>query len=349
MRIGYSCWGFLGDGIVDTPDGGRSHRRTLLQALAARGHQLVLLQRDRDRLEAGERIDLGPRFAHRDGLPQLDLLWLEWRWPIPGRNLPADRGRPGYTPDLSRQHQLVEHYTIERRLPTLLWDKDLTLDPGDPLRARENVVVMEAALWPREGAQSLLFPIADATLDAAQLAPPRAPGERELELVYVGNQYGRDAAFDRYVATPARELRHAVFGKWSDVARWPHVDFRGRIGFERVADAYRSAHATVLLLPPRYAAVGQMTQRVFEAALAGCVPLLPADVRGAERFAPAELHVRSGADVERLCRELRREALAGGGPLEAAYRACLARLDLFRASRQVAAVEAAIERVGVAA
>ena len=45
MRIGYSCWGFLGPGILDTPDGGRSHRRTLVDGLGALGHQLVLLQR----------------------------------------------------------------------------------------------------------------------------------------------------------------------------------------------------------------------------------------------------------------------------------------------------------------
>ena len=29
MKIGYSFWGFLGPGVTDTPDGGRSHRRTV--------------------------------------------------------------------------------------------------------------------------------------------------------------------------------------------------------------------------------------------------------------------------------------------------------------------------------
>ena len=35
MRIGYSFWGFLGPGITDTPDGGRSHRATLIDGLTA--------------------------------------------------------------------------------------------------------------------------------------------------------------------------------------------------------------------------------------------------------------------------------------------------------------------------
>ena len=37
MRIGYSFWGFLGHGVTDTPDGGRCHRRTLIDALIAAG------------------------------------------------------------------------------------------------------------------------------------------------------------------------------------------------------------------------------------------------------------------------------------------------------------------------
>jgi hypothetical protein len=45
VRIGYSFWGFLGNGITDTPDGGRSsRRRPSVDALAARRHDIVFLQ-----------------------------------------------------------------------------------------------------------------------------------------------------------------------------------------------------------------------------------------------------------------------------------------------------------------
>jgi hypothetical protein len=50
----------------------------------------------------------------------------------------------------------------------------------------------------------------------------------------------------------------------------------GRIPFEEVDRLYSRSLATVLLLPERYASVGQMTQRIFEAVLAGCLPLAPA-------------------------------------------------------------------------
>src|SRR6266511_2377091 len=93
MLIGYSFWGFLGPGIRDTPDGGRSHRRTLVDGLRARGHDIVFLQANRDLLEAGD--DLAGRYRWDSGLPELDALFLEWRWPIPGRTTTP---RAGHAP-----------------------------------------------------------------------------------------------------------------------------------------------------------------------------------------------------------------------------------------------------------
>ncbi|HWI94894.1 MAG TPA: hypothetical protein VNS60_02375 [Solirubrobacterales bacterium] len=337
MRIGYSFWGFLGEGIVDTPDGGRSHRPTLVAALAERGHELVFLQPNRDLLEAGTPVRVDLRAAWTGGFPELDLLWLEWRWPIPGRNTPADRQRKGFTPDLERQSALIEHYTLGLGVPTLIWDKDLQLAPGDPVRDLPHVVVCEAALHPRGDARRLLFPVSDKTLGAAQHEPPASFGHGELDLVYIGNRYRRDSAFERYLAPAAAQLHHhRVFGKWAGTERWPQVQFAGRLGFGEVAATYRSALATVLLLPDRYAAAGQMTQRIFEACLAGCYPLLPAEIRGGSVFVPDELHVQSAADVVAGCKRLRTlspEALA-----DLASR-CLARLDVFRVSRQLASLD----------
>ncbi|HUZ24336.1 MAG TPA: hypothetical protein VMV07_11305 [Streptosporangiaceae bacterium] len=52
MRIGYSFWGFLGPGIIGTPDGGRSHRRTLIDGIISAGYEIVFLQANRDLAEA---------------------------------------------------------------------------------------------------------------------------------------------------------------------------------------------------------------------------------------------------------------------------------------------------------
>lgn len=338
MRIGYSHWGFLGEGITDTPDGGRSHRRTLIDGLIARGHDVVFLQTDRDRAEARRPVH-GP-YVWDAGLPQLDALFLEWRWPIRGRNDTACGSR-GHTCDLHRQEQLVRHYVHQRGTPTLLWDKDQQLPATDPIRRAASLLVCEPALHPRHGARTLLFPVSDETVDATN---PRALAiqERRLPLVYVGNQYGRDTAFEQFFAPAAEELLHEVAGKWADTQRWPHVNFIGRVPFRHGTRLHRQAHATVLLAPERYTTSGQFTQRIFEAVLAGCAPITPAHYRAAGTVVPEELHARDGVHVAHIIRAL---AAMGEAEHTALLAECLRRLAPFRLSRQLDAAEAAFDHL----
>ncbi|MET8008998.1 MULTISPECIES: hypothetical protein [unclassified Streptomyces] len=333
MKIGYSFWGFLGNGVTDTPDGGRSHRRPFIDALIAHGHDIVFLQADRDRLEAGE--DLGGAYTFDDGVPHIDALFLEWRWAIPGRNTTMC-GSEGHTCDLHRQAQLINHYTVRHQTPTVIWDKDRTLRADSVWRTTSHTRVCEAALAPTHGAHSLLFPVAEILLtqaDPVALAAQR----RDLVLGYVGNQYDRDEPFDRFFAPAAARVAHLVAGKWTETDRWPHVHFLGRIPFEAAAGVYSRSLATVLMLPERYAAVGQMTQRIFEAVLAGCLPLAPADIRYVNRLVPDELIVRSGRDVIERLSHLRE--VAGTQQHADLIAACVDRLRLFGLSKQVDTLE----------
>jgi len=340
MRIGYSCWGFLGNGITDTPDGGRSHRRPLLDALTGYGHDLVLLQADRDRAEAH---DPAPGKAFRfdpSGFPALDALVLEWRWPIPGRNTTMC-GSPGHACDLHRQDDLLAHYTADRQLPTIVWDKDRKLPADSHWRRARAVTVCEASLTVTPGAQRLLFPADDRLLDAAD-PQGLAALPRPITLAYAGNQYERDAAFSRYFAPAAADVHHQVAGKWTDTDRWPGLRFTGRLPFSEVDSLYRRSLATVLLLPERYAAAGQMTQRIFEAVLAGCLPLAPAGIAGAHLFVPRPLIVRSGVDVREKLAWLRQ--LEGTDEHAELISACLDRLELFRLSTQAATLDRLLRR-----
>lgn len=339
MRIGYSCWGFLGPGITDTPDGGRSHRRTLIDGLIRAGHDIVFLQANRDLTEAGQ--DLTGSYAWDGGLPRIDALFLEWRWPIQGRNT-TTCGTAGHTCDLHRQDQLVTRCTRTQGLPTVIWDKDLRLPGGHPLRHLPNVAVCEPGLLPSPDAVSLLFPVADAVLDAADPAALAAV-RRPLPLVYVGNQYDRDASFGAYFAPAAARFAHRVAGKWTDTSRWPHVNFTGRCPFAEVGPIYRSALATVLLIPDRYARSGQMTQRLFEGVLAGCLPITPAVIACADSFTPPILHAAGGQQVIDLIQHA--QAAAGTAWHAAALAACVERLGIFRLSRQIATLNRVLERL----
>jgi hypothetical protein len=333
MRIGYSFWGFLGPGVVDTPDGGRSHRRVLIDGLRSRGHDIVFLQHDRDRTEAG--LDLSDHYTWDNGFPEIDALFLEWRWPIPGRNTTAC-GTTGHTCDLHRQHLLLSHYTQCQGTPTIVWDKDRKLPSSDPLRQTDHVVVCEAALSPSPGAVSLLFPVAD---DALATADPvaLAAAPRPRPLAYVGNQYDRDEAFDAFFAPAAAVSDHVVAGKWTDTHRWPHVRFVGRIPFPQVHEVYGSALATFLLVPSRYAQVGQMTQRLPEAVLAGCLPLCPTTINHADKLVPPRLLIRNGADAVQRLGWLRQ--LAGGPEHADLLASCVRRLQRFSLREQLATLD----------
>jgi hypothetical protein len=339
MRIGYSFWGFLGPGITDTPDGGRSHRRTLIDGLTDAGHDIIFLQRNRDLDEAG--LDLRDRYSWDSGFPAIDALFLEWRWPLPGRNT-TRCGSPGHTCDLHRQRGLTAHYTARQAVPTIIWDKDLQLEPGSPLRLLANVAVCEAALRPGPGADSLLFPVADPTLSSAD--PGRlAAMPRPLPLAYAGNQYDRDEAFSMFFAPAAARFPHRVAGKWTRTAAWPHVNFTGRCAFSEVRELHESALATVLLLPDRYARAGQVTQRLPEAVLAGCLPITPATLPYASAFTPAALHAASGEEVTRLTGWL--ASIAGTTRHADLIAGCIAMLSIFRVSRQVTVIDNVLRRL----
>lgn len=340
MKIGYSFWGFLGPGILDTPDGGRSHRRPLIDGLIAAGHDITFLQADRDSKEAG--LDLGTQYRwDEDGLPDIDVLFLEWRWPIPGRNTTAC-GALAHTCDLHRQSELVTHYTIGQDLPTVLWDKDLQLPPHDTLRTRANVAVCEPALYPTPGCTSLLFPLADAALDAAD-PEALASRPRTLPLVYIGNQYDRDDPFAMFFAPAALHVHHRIAGKWAHTDAWPELNFTGRCAFDEVDELYSSALTTVLLLPARYARAGQMTQRIFESVLAGCLPLTPTTIRAADLFTPPELQVTDAQDVRAAIAHLGR--IAGSPEHANLIGACLRHLELFRLSVQLRTVGQLLDRL----
>jgi len=337
VKIGYSTWGFLGAGVVDTPDGSRSYRRPLIDALIADGHEIVLLQANRDLIEAG--VDLRNRYAWRSGLPDLDALLLEWRWPLPGRNT-TPCGTAGHTCDLHRQTGLVEHYTLAHGLPTVVWDLDRQLPANDPLRQQPNVTVCEFALLPTPGATTLLCPVPDHALDAAD-PEALAAVPRPLPLVYVGNQYDRDEAFAEFFARAAMRVDHHVAGKWPRTEAWPHVNFTGRCAFDQVAQIHGRALATVLLLPERYALVGHMTSRWFEALVAGCLPILPVDVACRDSFVPRALQAGDGREVVDHVEWLR--TIAGTAQHAELIAASLRLLDPFRLSRQVATLIGVME------
>lgn len=182
-------------------------------------------------------------------------------------------------------------------------------------------------------------PVADDVLDRVDPVSLAAM-PRPLPLVYAGNQYDRDEAFSEFFAPAAARFPHRVAGKWPRAADWPHVNFTGRCAFLEVRELHESALATGLLLPDRYAGAGQMTQRLFEAVLAGCLPITPAF---ASAFTPPALHAATGDQVADHISELL--GIAGTARHAALIAECIRMLGIFRLSRQLATIDRILRRL----
>lgn len=85
-----------------------------------------------------------------------------------------------------------------------------------------------------------------------------------------------------------------------------------------------------------------MTQRIFEAVLAGCLPLTPAALPFAPEFTPVALHVDDVRQAAHRIGEL--QAIAGTAEHAALIGNCVRRLGIFRLSRQLAVIEAILRR-----
>jgi hypothetical protein len=347
MKIGYSCWGFLGNGIVDTPDGGRSHRMTLISELIREGNSVIMLQKNRDLEEAGDNIVVeGLTFGKET--PDIDALFIEYRWPIQGRNINVSKDSSAYTPDLDRQNELISTYL--NKVPILIWDKDEKLtDEEFNLFTKNNLIkVLEPSLEPNKERTTLLFPNnGDSTLKAIEKLETYTK-DRQNTLVYIGNRYERDKSFNKYINMTAQVLgtKAVVYGKWLETDAnlanvYEHVDFKGRAWYKDVPSIYSESFATVIIAPDRYYERKQYTQRLFECLWELCIPFVPAEYECT--FLPSYLNVNSGKEVAKKIMELKQGT---NSYIQKLLKESLNSLDIFSVEKQVNVILNAIKELG---
>lgn len=325
MRIGYSFWGFLGDYKEDdkgnplsTPDGNAAYGCFLIDALQKAGHEVILLQEDRDWTVFQRRgkydfesFSQELRFGaylkpHRDpkGFPELDILLAEWRFPIPGRNTPEMVGKAGYQGDLQRQTELLRHYE-QRGTRIIVWDLDYKLTEQDEKEYRIDAV-LETAVAPRKGLvprYRVEPPVAAKNL--LERAPMLLNTSRKL--VYVGSRYERDDVIDEWIKPVSDRFPQQVefYGNWTAEynfaevqARWPNVKYMSRISMKDFDKAYGSAVACPLLAKRSYLENGFITPRIWEALIFGTIPVGFKSHNGIEQYLPTDLIAR---DADHLC------------------------------------------------
>lgn len=219
-------------------------------------------------------------------IKNLDLVIWEWRWPIPGRNTLADKGKPGYTTDYEEQCKYFDLF-LKYNIPVMVFDQDYKLTDED-LRKYPNIIkVLDyGTKWETINPVIGLSIDLNFDFDYIDLHPVE---ESEGYALYVGNRYERDWCIDKYLPDGTH-----VYGNWLDHnydsnERWPNFKFCPRIQPYNFHQAYKNSACVPLLAKDSYCKAGFMTARLLETIFYGSIPLFIKEFTRNDRFCPEEL------------------------------------------------------------
>jgi hypothetical protein len=232
-------------------------------------------------------------------LPELDVLLVEWRFPIFGRNccswegapcFPSDAksGQPmmasGYAdkkielqPDLFRQYEILRYYK-ERGTKLIFWDLDHKLLGHDEITWSPDAV-FETSKKPLHlvtRRTSVEFP----TIVADLMQHPTLEADENRKLVYIGSRYERDDVITKWLKPVSDSFPGQVefWGNWMRTVEeckklWPNVSYNDRITMADFRRVYGSAVACPILAKQSYLETGFITPRPWEALMFGTIPV----------------------------------------------------------------------------
>lgn len=341
LRVGYSYWGFLGDykyeggKEVSTPDGNATYSWSILHELQERGHKTFLMQKDRDHegwvmhghnlfgsFSREKRMNayLGSMATEGAAFPELDVLLLEWRFPIPGRNClvsgPEWNRRytfdvSGLQPDLQRQQALIDHYRWNTDTKVIVWDLDHKFEDSDEASVIPHAI-FETSARPRylELPRTRVEP---PTVVADLLQHETLEVDPNRKSVYIGSRYERDDVITEWLKplSDAHPLQVEFWGNWMKsidecLQLWPNVSYHDRVTTRDFRRIYGTAASVPLLAKRSYLETGFITPRPWEALLFGSIPVGLRGHLGVERYVDPGLMAGDGRDMVEVA-----EILAG--------------------------------------
>lgn len=252
------------------------------------------------------------------GLPIVDLLIVEWRWPIPGRNTFEDTNSPGFTPDLARQNLLLDYYHNYTDTTIVILDLDHKMTEDDE-KKYNKAHIFEMSVSPKSVLTQrvrafLPFDIDEVYKHKVYLKDPAN------KVTYIGNHYERDWAIDTFIKPlseilPENSIRFVGnWEKYPDVfkevkARWPRLSYEPRVVKEDFLFKYSPALTCPLLGKESYYESGFMSPRLVESLMYGCLPVGFKIHKGIEYFLPSELIVEDHREYKHLLERLEKMSI----------------------------------------
>ena len=301
-KIGYAFWGFLGDkkydengNEVSTPDGNAFYSWSIIRAFQQAGFSVYSLMKDRDRKgftkdnfnlfdswckeqRAQAYIYLNSNDILRTKkcescMNDLDLILLEWRWQINGRNNLELEGKDGWQEDLKARNEILKQ-AKEYNVPVIVFDLDYKLTEDDVKKYGIKYVIELGNKWSSSSlvkSKKVFIPFDFNCINEFDVKM-----SCKNSLVYVGNRYERDWCIDKYIPEDLEDCM--IYGNWKESGRdseerWKNLNFGKRVQTSEMHDVYSDSIATILLAKKEYCDMQFMTARIVEAVFYGTVPL----------------------------------------------------------------------------
>lgn len=328
--IGLSYMSWWGDQYEDIVAGDAFFLTDFIIKLTGKEYTVYALQDDRDNGEPMFEgfMDLDRLVAYDNqhftkDFPELDILWVQWRWKMPGRNY----GIGASMNDWYRQEELLKHYHDNTDTKIFIFDADGKLTKADEL-AWPKAHILTVASNPKLLSQKRIqtFWPFDFTRLAEQEWRVHAPWnptkentyctDPNLVLAYIGNDYERKESFDKWIGEPARDWAASkafhVYGNWlkypekaiKNEEDYPDIVFHPKVTKPQMLQIYSRALFVPLLAKEEYNQLGHMTYRLPEVMYSGGIPVGFSEFTGIEKYVIPELVVEDQEQYKKLITKL---------------------------------------------
>lgn len=345
MNIGYFFNGFLGDKLTeaskDTPDGNAWYSSSIIEHLIENNHNVFKLGIDKDKkeysmfssnifssFEKNKRLkaylkskqvtwifEKGNCFI--ENKPKLDLIILEWRFPIVGRNTKQDINTENFQYDLLMQEFILNNYSC----PIIVFDLDykITLEDEEKLRNR-NVLIIETSNNPKKGILERMSIEIPFWVKSSNITQNKSISKYK-DLVYIGSRYERDRCIQEYLIPYSEKELYKVwfYGNWRKykdkydelytILNWRNIQYHDRVGHEHFNEIYSDSVACPLLAKDDYFHNGFMTARIQECLYFGSIPIGFKEHFKIEKYLPDELIVDSSDDLYNKIAKLKKMSI----------------------------------------
>lgn len=310
MKIGFHYHGFSDayhpatgelklSNDANSPDGHRYGRPLFMYEILKRGHDLVVLNkqlREKRRFGywispgvSGQNVGYGREAKYhikalKEDVPNLDVIFMEWRWPTwKNDKTHPDHQPEKYEPDLDRQREIIEKYIGE--IPIILWDTDLKIKPEDEKAYSKAIIADPSFKTNKLTRNRVSIPF---WTDWKQILPVT---EHFPVYGYIGNNYERPEEFKKYYFHASQNTRlfgvqTMLFGNWlqksperedpsSLISQYRQTTFGYRTGWSDSMKIMNRFLCTTHISKPLYYETEFMSPRYLEALAVGCPSFQP--------------------------------------------------------------------------